>query len=255
MLGGGSLLGLSTLAGATTPAAAVSRTHVVRDYQPSRPHGWYQGSTVGGHVTSKDFEHNGKPYRVALLPISPSSDDPHLVYQDAPADPAVDFQRHLAEAFGAHYTFTYAGGLRGREEFRIQSHSVYTSRPAGNAAALDCGADLHVVYRPDPRKQDPAATDKLQWIQVVKSLGPPLDNLWRANPFYLAGGLTSVNGQNVCSFYDAPSVGVGRPEATVQFLAETFLVQDTGTRNAAGKAVVHVFGGLKWGWQVKLLQD
>jgi hypothetical protein len=38
-------------------------------------------------------------------------------------------------------------------------------------------------------------------------------------------------------------------------MAEAFLVQDTGTKDAARKAVVHVFGGLKWGWQVKLLQD
>ncbi|MDP9862815.1 MULTISPECIES: hypothetical protein [Streptosporangium] len=264
LLQGGSLLGLSALASAglaaaPASAAVASRTrfsetaaHLVPDYRPSQPHGWYQGSTVGGHVTSKDFEHNGKSYRVALLPFGRSGDSPYLVYEDVPADPAVGFKRNLAETFGTHYAFNYVGGFRGRHEFRVQSHSVYVSRPSETSPALDCGADLHVVYQPDPRKGDPAVNDNLQWIQVVKSLGPALDNLWRANPFYLAGGLTSVYGKKVCSFYDAPQIGVGGgPDPDVQFLAETFLVQDTGTKNAAGKDVVNIFGGIKWGWQIQ----
>ncbi|MBT2231243.1 hypothetical protein [Nonomuraea sp. NEAU-A123] len=223
------------------------------DYRSSRPHGWYQGSTVGGHVTSKDFEYNGKSYRVALLPFSQSGDNPYLVYEDVPADPAIGFKQNLAEAFGAHYSFKYVGGFRGRNEFHVQSHSVYVSKPSGNVPGLDCGADLHVVYRPDSRKGDPAANDNLLWIQVVKSVGPALDNLWRANPFYLAGGLTSVNGEKVFSFYDAPSVGLGGPEPDVRFMAEAFLVQDTGTKNAAGKDVVNIFGGIRWGWQLQEL--
>jgi len=46
----------------------------------------------------------------------------------------------------------------------------------------------------------------------------------------------------------------GDPAADVTFLAEVFLAQDTGTRNAAGKVVVKVFGGLKHGWQVRELE-
>jgi hypothetical protein len=34
-------------------------------------------------------------------------------------------------------------------------------------------------------------------------------------------------------------------------MAEVFLVQDTGTRDAAGKGVIKVFGGVKWGWQAQ----
>ncbi|MPZ82396.1 MAG: hypothetical protein GEV28_19150 [Actinophytocola sp.] len=37
----------------------------------------------------------------------------------------------------------------------------------------------------------------------------------------------------------------------VPFTAETFLVQDSGTRDENGKDVVNVFGGIKWGWQVQ----
>jgi len=55
----------------------------------------------------------------------------------------------------------------------------------------------------------------------------------------------------VFSFYDAPSAGIGELETNVRFMAEAFLVQDTGTKNAAGKDVVNIFGGIKWGWQVQ----
>ena len=46
-------------------------------------------------------------------------------------------------------------------------------------------------------------------------------------------------------------------DATVlsgQNLAEIFLAQDTGTKDAAGKDVVNIFGGIKWGWQVHEVQ-
>jgi hypothetical protein len=36
-------------------------------------------------------------------------------------------------------------------------------------------------------------------------------------------------------------------------MAETFLVQDTRTKDKAGKDIVNVFGGVKWGWQMKRL--
>jgi hypothetical protein len=83
------------------------------------------------------------------------------------------------------------------------------------------GADLHVVYRPDPHAGDPAADDSIQWIQ------------------------------------DTPQTGVQSPVEPGQeppgfgehtFLAETFLVRDTGHRTAAGTGIVEVYGGLRWGW-------
>ena len=36
-----------------------------------------------------------------------------------------------------------------------------------------------------------------------------------------------------------------------RLVAETFLVQDTGKKNASGKDVVDIFGGVKWGWQLQ----
>lgn len=80
-----------------------------------------------------------------------------------------------------------------------------------------------------------------------------VDNGGHANPFYgPAGGLTSINGSQVFSFYDIPqdSVMTG-PGATVpdQFTAETFLAQDTGLKDTTGKDIVNIYGGVKWGWQ------
>ena len=34
------------------------------------------------------------------------------------------------------------------------------------------------------------------------------------------------------------------------FRAEMFLAQDTGKRNAAGKDIINIFAGVKWGWQI-----
>ncbi|MFF5205906.1 hypothetical protein [Streptosporangium sp. NPDC000396] len=265
LLRGGSVLGLSALTSAglaAAPAFASARTqpkpgaHLVPNYRPSQPHGWYQEPTVGGHVASKDFTHNGKSYRISLLPFDQAGDSPHPVYEDVPADPAIGFQQNLAEAFGAHYSFRYAGGFRGRNEFDVQSYSVFVRKPTENSPDLMCGADLYVVYRPDRRRGDPGIHDNLQWIQVVKSLGPALDNVWRANPFYPYGGLTSIHGDRVANFYDAPRVGVDAgPDPNVQFMAEAFLVQDTGVKDAAGKGVVNIFGGIKWGWRLHEVQQ
>ena len=32
---------------------------------------------------------------------------------------------------------------------------------------------------------------------------------------------------------------------------ETFLARDTGTRNAAGKKIVDIYGGMEWGFAFK----
>jgi len=34
-------------------------------------------------------------------------------------------------------------------------------------------------------------------------------------------------------------------------MAEAFLAQDTGIKDAAGKGIVKIFAGVKWGWQVR----
>jgi len=57
------------------------------------------------------------------------------------------------------------------------------------------------------------------------------------------------------SFYDNPHLSQGAASRLrpVQFRAEVFLAQDTGTKNAAGKDIVNIFGGVKWGWQLHSL--
>ncbi|SDI24847.1 hypothetical protein SAMN05421505_14039 [Sinosporangium album] len=248
--------------------AATPPVHLVQNYRPSQPHGWpgtpgQTGATVGGHIAAKDFTHKGKSYRIGLLPFGQPGDSPHPVYLDVPSDPDIAFKQTLAEAFGTHYSFRYTGGFRGRREFDVQSYSVFAE--GGPASPmLGYGADLYVVYTPDLRRGDPAVHDTLRWIQVVKRLGPSasaksqVDNAGRPNPFYVHGGRISIFGDRVfnVAYKNAPDRLQGPPPddsalAGVGFKAELFLAQDTGRKNAAGKTVVNVFGGIKHGWQVQ----
>jgi hypothetical protein len=112
------------------------------------------------------------------------------------------------------------------------------------------------VYRPG--RGDPGIHSNLQWIQVINwPQGPPpgitVDNAGRANPFYIAGGLTSIKGNPVVTFADIPQAGgpAGNAAMSDHFMTEIFLAQDTGTKDAAGKDIVNIFGGLKYGWQVQ----
>ena len=36
---------------------------------------------------------------------------------------------------------------------------------------------------------------------------------------------------------------------------ETFLAPDTGRKDHAGKGIVDIYGGIKWGWQVAPAQS
>ncbi|MFL6075492.1 MAG: hypothetical protein ACJ73S_19050 [Mycobacteriales bacterium] len=228
-------------------------------YSPG-PGGQRTGATIGGHLSSKDFTFNGLPYRVELLPLGlGGSTDPR--YEDVPADPTVKFQQTLGDAFGAYYAFRYQGGFRGRDEFSVQSYSVFVQEPTDQAPVTSYGADLYVAYHPD--RDDPGTHHSLQWIQVVNWSGTSeLDNAGRANPFYILGGLTSIYGEQIVNFDDIPQIGVGLGSGgpgggsvplSDRFMAESFLVRDTGTRDAAGKDVVEIFGGFTWGWQVRQL--
>lgn len=243
---------------------------LVLDYGPSRPHGWQPvpgesvGMTIGGHTTSKEFAFAGRSYRLSLDAFDDPDGSVDPVYEGVPADEVLDFRRTLQSAFGAFYAFRYVGGLRGRGELRVQSYSVSVT-PAAEKSPLLYGADLYVTYKPGGRSVD-SAVRGLRWIQVVKltgAAGPPnlvsplVDNGGRANPYYTTGGSTSINGQRVFNLhYRAALPAMERPEGgaidlTGSYLAEVFLVHDTGTRNAAGKTVVNVFGGLKYGWRVQ----
>lgn len=263
VLRSGAVIGLSTLVTlAARPAAASAAhgsKHLTLDFRASQPTGWPWtpgqsfGDTLGGHRTSQDFTYNTRACRVELHPIDP-------VYKDVPGGGAGGFRQVLDETSRDHYTFRYRGGFRGRNELKIQSYSVFAIQ---NGPETRFGADLHVVYEPDLHAGDPAADDSIQWIQVVRRVDPAgaaveVDNAHRANPFYVFGGLTSINGTSVVNFQDTPQTGVQslvRPGEEPPglgehvFLAETFLVRDTRRRTTAGKDIVEVYGGLKWGWR------
>jgi hypothetical protein len=244
----------SAFTGKNTPADGNPDTHLVLDYQPSQPTGWGQGFTpsIGGHATAREFTFNGTGYRVSLTVPDP-------VYEDIPSDPGVKFRQTLAASFGRHYSFRYQGGLTGRSQFSVKSYNVWVNR---QGPTTFYGAELYVVYRPG--HGGPVINSNLQWIQVIDwQQGPPpspaVDNDLRANPFYIAGGLTSINGIQTVTFADQPQKGVDQPQKGVangnialsdRFVSEVFLAQDTGLKDAAGKAIVNIFGGLKYGWQV-----
>jgi hypothetical protein len=249
------------------PAANPESTaHLVLNYRPTQPHGWppaaeqQVGVTIGGHTSAKDFIYNGRSYRISLLLFGQPRDAPDPVYEGVPADSTINFKQTLTQAFGAYYSFRYLGGFQGRNEFNVQSYSVFVAEPTV-ASPLLYGADLYVVYDPDVRRGDPAIHTTVRWIQVARSRGiggspeSSVDNVGRANPFYTFGGVTSIYGSPTLNFnYSANAPLLAASDDTVlsdQFMAEVFLVQDTGIKDAAGKDVINVIGGIKYGWQVQ----
>jgi hypothetical protein len=265
--------------------------HLVTNYRPSQPTGWpgatpeRAGRTIGGHTSFKEFVFTGKRYRISLLSFGRSGAAPDPVYEHLPADATIDFKRTLAKAFDDDYSFRYTGGFKGREEISVQSYSVFVNEPTAQSPEIVYGADLYLVYNPDPRRAHPRGDGDLRWIQVVTwrgtgappSSGPYVDNLGRANPFYMTGGLTSIYGRQVFNFaYNVdvptsqgpgpsqgppsqgpPSQGSGPSQGpsgsaglSERYMAEVFLAGETKTKDGRGKAVIEVFGGVKYGWQV-----
>jgi hypothetical protein len=290
LLRSGTAAGLVAAAGLpTSPAAAAARdstdgttgtasgagaqaAHLVADYRPSQPTGWPRtagqsfSATIGGHTPSVDFTFNNRPCRVSVIESGVPADPTAPRYEDRPADPDINFVDVLASTSGAHYTFRYLGGFPGRGELRVQSYSAFATQ---DGPETRFGADLHVVYTPDLAHGDPPADDAMQWIQVVSRrdpMGPAteVDNSRRANPFYIYGGLTSVNGRLLVNFQDTPQNGIqiasgpgpdapgtADDEPTLGehlFRAETFLVRDTGQCDRSGRGIVEVYGGIRWGW-------
>jgi hypothetical protein len=201
------------------------------------------GMTLGGHVSAVDFSYNGAPHRISVLPLS---------YADVPSEPALGFQDILADTFGEYYAFHYQGGFHG--QFLVQSHGVFADEATESIPETRFGGGLYTVYRPDLRRGDPQARDTLGWIQVAAVSGsldrpPEVDRFGRANPFYVFGGLTSINGDPVVNFHDISQAGIMGAPADTRFLAETFLAEDTGRKAASGKTIIAIYGGLRWGWQ------
>jgi hypothetical protein len=237
--------------------------HLVLGYRPSQQTGWGQQytPTIGGHTGSADFTFQGTGYRISLRPSGQPGDSPDPVYENFPADPAVSFEQTLAAAWGAYYSFKYQGGFHGQDEFTVGSYSAFADESSPDSPGLSYGADLYLTYTPG--RGDPPVRGLMYWIQVINwpggtgSASSTVDNSGHANPFYApAGGLTSINGDQVFSFYDIPqdTVMTGQT-ATVadHFTAEVFLAQDTGIRDTTGKDIVNIFGGVNWGWQATIV--
>jgi hypothetical protein len=232
-------------------------THLALDYRPSEFTGWEWGKTIGGHHFDEEFKLAGRHYGIGLLGFGQSGSSPNPVYEPVPGDSRIAFKRTLERKFGAYYSFRYRGGLRGRDEFRVQCYSVFAE-----PKQTSFGAQLYVVYEPDVHAGDPPAQAQLKWIQVARwsGTGSPsaasyVDNTSCPNPFFISGGLISIHGTRVFNFDNPiiaqPSQGAGgKRSLSARYLAETFLARDTLTKDAAGKDVIEIFGGIKYGWQL-----
>jgi len=256
-------------------APVLSATHLVTNYQPSQPTGWPGqaghvgngvGVTIGGHVASIPFTIHRTPYEAALLSFGQPGNAPDPVYEPEPSDPTIDFKRTLQTAWGAYYTFRYVGGLTGNSAISVQSYSVFVTEPTATHAELTYGMDVFLVYEPDPASSDPPITANLRWIQVNNSGGrSSTEFAQRACPYYFPGGLTSVYGNPACSYYGGSTGGIGigpprtgkaeraeiDPAGLNGTMAESFLVHDTGHKDRAGKGIIDILGGVKWGYQVQ----
>ena len=252
-----------------------STDHLALNYLPSQPTGWPGqagrvrdgvGVTVGGHVASLPFTIHGTTNEVSLLPFGQTGNAPDPVYEGEPSDPTIKFQDTLQKAWGAYYSFRYIGGLRGRSAISVQSYSVFVTEPTATHPQLSFGMDVFLVYEPDPASSDPPITANLRWIQVNNLGGgrSGTEFAQRACPYYFPGGLTSVYGKPACSFYgggtgaiglQAPHTSGGPPAVSNQVMAESFLVRDTGRQDRAGKGIIDILGGVKWGYQVQAAQS
>lgn len=238
--------------------------HLVLDYRASQPTGWpganpeRVGKTIGGHRSVKEFKLADRRYRIALLGFGQPGSSANPVYEPVPADSTIAFRRTLERKFGAYYSFRYRGALRGRREFRVQCYSVFAKEHQ-----VGVGAELYVVYDPEVHAGDPPAEAQLGWIQVARWSGAGatsrasfVDDSDRPNPFFMTGGLISIFGTRVVNFDNmavAPSSqGPGSNRVLpVGYVAEAFLARDTLTKDAAGKDVIEIYSGIKYGWQLR----
>jgi hypothetical protein len=256
---GGSSLAAARVGSSSALAASHSKQLVVR-YEPSQATGWKfpAPTTLGGHSSCMQVSYGHKTYRISLLSFGQAGSSPNPVYEAAPTDPDIAFQKTLAQAFGQHYVFRYLSGLPSGAKFVVESYSVYVDRTAKGGAKW--GADLYAVY--EPGKNGPAINSDVNFIQVVyasaylpRGYGKRfVDNQYPKVPYAGEGaGLTSINGHRIVNYYDRVMLFSGTPQSNV-FRAETFLVKDTGRRNAAGKRIVDIYGGIEWGFAFKTVE-
>lgn len=265
-LGSGAACGSGPAAARVGSSTALAASkHLAAHYEPSQATGWAApySPTIGGHESCVQVSYSHKTYRISLLPFGQAGSSPNPVYETVPADPDVAFKKTLAQEFGRHYTFRYLGGLPSGAKFVIESYGVRLYR---RAKGLVWDSDLYAIY--EPGKSGPALNSDLQFIQVISTRYPSgaagsrvdVPGAYSQAPYSGQGaGLTTVNGHQIVNFYD-PGPGVLRPVSPdggsgpqVDRL-ETFLAKDTGRRNAAGKKIVDIYGGIEWGFAFKTVE-
>ncbi len=178
-------------------------TQLVLDYRPSEFTGWEWGKTLGGNHSAKEFELARRHYQISLLPFGQPASRPSPVYLVLSRSIRRSSSGVLWSGSSArYYSFRYRGGLRGQNQFRVQSYSVFADPKQSSF-----GAQLYVVYAPDLHAGDPRAEAQLKWIQITRWTGtgsptpaPYVDNTDCANPFFISGGLISVLGTRVFNF-------------------------------------------------------
>jgi hypothetical protein len=85
---------------------------------------------------------------------------------------------------------------------------------------------------------------------------PYVDNTECPNPFFISGGLISILGTRVFNFDNPITAQLSQSPGdnrvlSARYLAEVFLARDTATKDAAGKDVIEIFAGLKYGCQLQ----
>jgi len=133
-----------------------------------------------------------------------------------------------------------------------------------NSGAVAYGPDVYFVYHAGSSHAVPALNSDLQFIQIIYNRQGKGGDLLpagtsrsvdseRHNPFYgEGGGLTSIDGNQSVNFSDFIHLATdAKTLPSNQFIAETFLAQDTGNKDETGKEIVKIFGGVKWGWQMQ----
>ena len=262
----------------TAQPRTAAADHLVVDYLPSQPTGW-GGVTIGGHVASVPFTFQGKPYAISLLAFGQTGSSSGPGLRTRAIGPDDRLQTHPPEGLGRPLLVPLPRRVpRTRQEPSVQSYNVLARSPTAtqpaaasthpptrstvNGGAVSYGGDLFIVYEPDRASSDPPINGDLQWIQVVHTHGRSFVDGHGRNPYYSRAGLTSIHGKRVCDFYDRPGTGVGtgvpgRGPISIanQEMFETFLVQDTGRKDRAGKGIIGIHGGIKWGWHVQAGQS
>ena len=115
------------------PSVAAGSGKLRTDYRPSQPTGWETPytPTIGGHVSSKYLEYEGKRYELSLLSYAQADESPNPVYEPAPTDPAVKFKRTLGNNWNRYYQFRYMNGLPKGAWFTAEAYGVQGGNGVG----------------------------------------------------------------------------------------------------------------------------